>query len=317
MVAKWKTFDTKREVAADALWTVAGGAVWGAYAGAYPYRSFLDSVRYASRVGTTALTNGKPSAQVPLPRSVRDELRSIMCKIGRNEWRCHAPQPRLQDAIVTDASTYGLGIMVPSGACTRIVSSDIPEDLRETHINVLEVEAIVRAVHNLKPGSYWAVTDNTTAFYDIMSGLGATSMLPVLKRLQDALEKRRVTLYPLWIHTRHMAENGADSASRLGFHSSMTIRGRGSLRKCVQQAMDDTRKYLNTKQDPCSTPLPKTLRARQHDRKEWIYVLNSALGKEPRAAKYGDQRTVNPRDRNETDIRRGDLRSANGCMCSE
>lgn len=278
MVTKWKAFDTKREVAADALWSVAGSAVWGAYAGGYSFWRFLDSVRYASRVGTAALAKGTPAAQVPLPRSVRDELRSIMCTIGRNEWRQYAPRPRMHDAIVTDASTYGLGFMIPNGADTKIVSSGIPEELRGAHINVLEVEAIVRAVHSLKPGSYWVVTDNTTAFYDIMSGLGATSMLPVLKRLQDALEQRSVTLYPIWIHTEHMAANGADSASRLGYHSSKVVRGRGSLRTCVQQAMNDTRKDLNPSKDPYSTPLPMTLSARQHDRKEWIYVLNSALG---------------------------------------
>lgn len=306
---KWESMDVVRAVRADALWSMAGNVVWGSYAGGLPLWSVLDGVRYACREGARAMDDGRRSRLVSLPRTVRDAFRSMMLTIGKNEWRQLPVRPKPEDAIVTDASFQGLGMIYPYDRGVRIMSRRLPDDVRGEHINVLEVEAVTEAVKKLKPGHYWVVTDNTSVYYDIQSGLGAPSMIPSLLRLQQALKQHGVSLHPLWLRTQHMAEHGADKASREGRDICEYRRGRGCLRTCVNLAKEDT-KTLGTRRGLPATVMSNMLGSRETTRVDWLRVLKSALEEQP---KYGGPVVLKPREKSGRNIRQGDQRSARGC----
>jgi hypothetical protein len=196
-VTRWEEIDVKRVVSAYRLWGIAGNAVWGAYAGGRPMCHFLDAVRYACQQGNAALMAGDANRLVTLPMEVRDQLRSVMTDIAINQWRTYAKPPTLDNAVVTDASTIGFGAVFKSRLGVTASSATIPKRLCDAHINVLETEAVLRAVREVSPGSYWIITDNTTVYYNLRSGLGARSLLPSMSRLFKTMAERRVCLFPL------------------------------------------------------------------------------------------------------------------------
>ena len=271
----WEQLDTKRQVPADALWGVAGQIAWAAYAGGHPMCVCLDAIRYACRKGVESLDVGKPKAMIPLPRRVRDELRTFMVTVAQNTWRRHAIAPPEGNAIVTDASRSGFGAMFPTAHGTVERSEKVPNALSERHINILEAEAVVGTVKHLKPGSYWAITDNTTVYYNLCTGLGASSLLPTLNRLRQALIAGKVNLFPLWMSTENMAAIGADELSRRGLNMMKTTTSTRKLLECVKRAKRDTMEL-----DPAgAAPIVDVAtgsRLTVSSRKDWIHAWKSA-----------------------------------------
>lgn len=275
MADRWERLDTKRTVQADRLWSMAGNTVWGAYAGGMVMTPFLDAIRYACRHGEKWRKLGKPTRLVPLPRRVRDQLRTAAAEICSNAWRSFAPPPSsYANAIVTDASGNGLGALYPSGDDTIIRSWTLAET---EHINILEIRAVTAAIRCVRPGSYWIVTDNQGVYHNLKSGLGAAALLPALNELHEAARSGRVHLFPLWLDTETMAEIGADRPSRRAENEERTVTGRDRLRSCVRRALKET-DGIASKRKLTPTPSPAMFRlGRCTSRAEWLEVRDTAI----------------------------------------
>lgn len=234
----------KADFDAQRLLLEAGRVAWAAYALQVPFLPFSDGLREAGRLANNLIT-GTNTVEDPVDLSEKAfrSLRMGRALINRNPWRTIAPSPSM--TVVTDASTYGFGLMYEeNGKCVeRSVPNAMHSDADDEHITVREAVALRLAV--CRPQhmnrSVTCVTDNSALFWILQRGRmpRGTSLRHEVVKLFRWCFKFEVTLFPMWLCTASMAQFGADEASRssLGY-TKYVMKSR--LRDCVKCAAADT-----------------------------------------------------------------------------
>lgn len=200
----WETVSALEQLEARLVWRLAGYVAWGCYALQLP-------LLIAS--GPTRIAMGTLESDAGSPLSVHEYVtpfRSAVAAICANRWRTFAAAPT--SCVVTDASTEGIGAVVGRREYGRLRTES-------THINASEVDAVLYGLQRLRadPGtSVSVVVDNRVAYYAMRRwrSRGRGHLHDALVRLYEYCQRHQLALFPRWISTQGMAENGADAASR-------------------------------------------------------------------------------------------------------
>lgn len=205
--------DTLRVLPLRLLWSVVGGAAWALYALNAPPTILRSAIGYlGATAGKFSRREIELDTEVAFPRAVRDDLRSAAWIVYHNPWQ-RLPPLTTRPPLFTDASgSGGLGAVLHRGSGWVATGTS---DSRPSHINTLEMRAVLFGLHQLRrgpPAVLPVVVDSAVVAYQLARGRALPDEADdTLRHILRRSLRLNITLQPRLISTD---ANPADAPSR-------------------------------------------------------------------------------------------------------